>query len=345
MSGATRARPIRLGIVGCGAVVREVHLPVIAGHPDLDVTMLCDLNRNQAMLARRQFGLQATITQDVGELAGKVDAALVAVSPRFHAPVTLELLERGIDVLCEKPLATTAADGNKMAEAAARTGRVLAVALMSRFFPHNEPLRELVHDGELGEIQEVVAEDGAPLGWTMTSNAYFDRKTTAGGVFFDAGVHLLDRVLWLFGDLTDRTYEDDSYGGVETNARLRGYFQLANQRVPARIELSWSHALGRSIRVVGSEATLEAHHREPHVLTVRRRTRKGTRELQLTCARSWSSLGAYHAQIADFVRAVRERRAPFVTADSAVKALAVIEDAYANRTRMAQPWVERGGQA
>ena len=303
--------------------------------------MLCDLNRRNAVLAQRELGSPIEITDDVADLAGKVDAAIVAVPPRHHAPVTLRLLAMGIDVLCEKPLATSAADGARMAAAAREGGRVLAVALMSRFFPHNEPLRELVHEGELGEVQEIGAEDGAPLGWTMTSNSYYDRASTAGGVFFDAGIHVLDRLLWLFGALSDIEYEDDSFGGIETNARLRGAFHIAGRRVPARMEFSWSHRLNRCIRVIGSQGTLEAHIREPQVLVLHRHTARGVREMQLPCARAWSSLSAYRAQLADFVRAVRERSEPRVTAESTLEALTVIEDAYARRTRMAQPWLER----
>ena len=228
-----------------------------------------------------------------------------------------------------------------MAEAARRHGRVLGVALMTRFYPHNVRLKEFVEDGELGAVREVIAEDGAPLDWAMTSNSYFDRDATGGGVLFDAGVHLLDRLLWLFGDLEELEYEDDSFGGFETNARLRGALRIANARVPARLEFSWSHRLRRSIRVIGERATLEAHIQDARTLTLYQQTRRGTLEMQVRCAEKWGPTSAYRAQLSDFIEAVRERRAPFVTAESAVKALAVIEAAYAKRVRMAQPWLER----
>ncbi len=303
--------------------------------------MLCDRNRDNASLMQREFGLRAAITDSVAELAGRVDAAIIAVPPRLHAPLAIQLLEMGIDVLCEKPLAISAADGRRMGEAARRHGRVLAVALMMRFYPHNTWLKELVEDGEIGELQELIAEDGAPLDWAMTTNSYFDRNTTAGGVLFDSGIHLVDRVLWLFGQVTEVEYEDDSFGGFETNARLRGVLHIANQRVPARMEFSWSHRLDRCIRVIGSKGTLEARIQEPRHLTLFRETKRGTIEMQIRCADKWLPSSAYRAQITDFIGAVRERRAPFVTAESAVEALALIEDAYARRVPMAQPWLER----
>jgi predicted dehydrogenase len=333
--------PVRLGIVGCGAIVREAHLPVITVDRRVEVTMLCDRDRGNASLAASERGLGATITTDLADLAGRVDAAVVAVPPRFHAPIAIQLMEMGIDVLCEKPLAITVADGRKMADAARRAERVLAVALMMRFFPHNRWLADLVEEGEIGEIREVIVEDGAPLDWPMASNSYFDRNATGGGVLFDSGVHLLDRVLWLFGDLTEIAYEDDSFGGFETNAKLTGVLQIGGRPVPARFEFSWSHRLRRSIRVVGERGTLEASTSDPRLLTLHRTTRRGPTEMQIRCADHWDARSHYRAQLDDFIGAVRERRAPFVTAESALRALAVIEEAYAKRKPMAQPWLAR----
>jgi predicted dehydrogenase len=335
------SQPVRLGIVGCGAIAREAHLPVITADRRAEVTVLCDRDRGNATLAAREFGLDVAITTAVAELAGKVDAAIVAVPPRFHAPIALQLLEMGIDVLCEKPLAITVADGRTMAEAARRNGRVLAVALMMRFFPHNRWLADLVEDGEIGLVREVIVEDGAPLDWPMATNSYFDRNATGGGVLFDSGVHLLDRVLWLFGDLDEIAYEDDSFGGFESNARLSGVLRIGGRPVPARMEFSWSHRLRRSIRVVGERGTLEAFTSDPRTLTLHRTLRRGPVEMQIRCAERWDARSHYRAQLADFIGAVCERREPFVTAESALRALAVIEAAYARRTSMPQPWLAR----
>ena len=332
---------MRLGIVGCGAIVRAAHLPVIAADRRVEVTVLCDRDRENAAMTALECGLESAITTDIGELAGKVDAAIVAVPPRFHAPIAIQLMEMGIDVLCEKPLAITAADGRRMAEVAREAGRVLAVALMMRFFPHNRWLADLVEEGEIGEVREVIVEDGAPLDWAMASNSYFDRNVTGGGVLFDSGVHLLDRVLWLFGDLDEIRYEDDAFGGFESNAKLTGLLHVGGRPVPARFEFSWSHRLRRSICVVGERGTLEASTSDPKTLTLHRTTRRGPMRMQIACADRWDSHSHYRAQLDDFIGAIRERRAPFVTAESALQALSVIETAYARRTAMPQSWLAR----
>jgi len=103
-------KPLRLGIVGCGAVTRAYHLPTLTQMPAVVVAVLCDKDRQSAEAARKLFGLRALITNDVNQLTGSVDAALVATPLRSHAQIAIELLRAGIDVLCEKPLAATSLD-------------------------------------------------------------------------------------------------------------------------------------------------------------------------------------------------------------------------------------------
>src|SRR5262245_58479512 len=109
-------KPLRIGIVGCGAVTRTCHLPFMRRVPNLEVPILCDTLERNAVLTQKQFGLNARITTRVEDLKGQVDAVLVAVPPRFHAALTIQLLEMGMDVLCEKPLAATSADAQHMVD-------------------------------------------------------------------------------------------------------------------------------------------------------------------------------------------------------------------------------------
>ena len=175
-------------------------------------------------------------------------------------------------------------------------------------------------------------EFGAALDWTMTSDAYYNRKMTAGGVFFDMGAHMVDRVMWLFGEVADISFEDDSYGGMESNSILRGTLTINSRPVPCRMQFSWTHALDNVLRVVGSEATAELPISKPNVLVFKR---AGMKFVSTTDAAD-----PFRLQLEDFLAAVRTRRQPFVDALSTVAGLALIEKAYAVRTRMAQPWVE-----
>ena len=230
-----------------------------------------------------------------------------------------------------------------MVAAARANRRLLAVGLMTRFHPNNDLLRRVLADGMLGEIREITAEYGTSLSWGMTSDAYYNRQTTAGGVFYDSGIHVLDRTLWLFGPLRDIEYQDDSYGGVESNALLAGKLDVAGKEVPCRMAFSWTHRLSNSIRVVGSQATAEAKVSEPETITVHKRL-GGQKVEQIVRDPAKppgrDSLQVFRDQWRDFAHAIRENREPFVTGASAVLALKLIEQAYAARKRIPQPWVE-----
>ncbi len=336
---------IRLAVVGCGAVVRQYHLPALAGVENVTVSMLCDLDRRSAESLRRRFGLAAEVTDKLDSLAGCADAALVAVGPRQHAPVSIRLLEMGIDVCCEKPLASSSAEAERMIEAATRNQRRLAVAQWCRFLPNLPLLRRLVLDGFIGDVQEITAEFGGPLDWPMESPAYFSRQNTAGGVFFDTGIHMVDAVAWLFGELSDIEYADDSYGGVEANAELRGTVVVDGRRVSAGFSFSWTDPKQNGIRVRGTTGSAIASTAAADAVVVRRAVAGEPLEMHVY-RDGWSRTGAasdpFRDQLRDFVAAVAERREPWVTATSVLPALRVIERAYAVRRQLRQPWVTPG---
>jgi predicted dehydrogenase len=229
-----------------------------------------------------------------------------------------------------------------MIEAATKQRRWLAVAQWCRFLPNLPLLRKLVLDGFVGELQEITAEFGGPLDWPMQSPAYFSRKNTAGGVFFDTGIHMVDAVVWLFGDLSDIEYADDSYGGLESNAELRGTVVVNGRKVTVRLSFSWTDPKQNGIRVRGRTGSALASTAAPESVIVRQMVAGEPLETHVY-REGWNpartASDTFRDQFRDFVAAVAERREPFVTAASAIRALRVIEQAYAVRRQLPQPWV------
>lgn len=330
-------------------MVRVAHMPALSGVKNVTVSSLCDLNRQNAERLRRQFRLAAQVTDNLDSLEGQVDAALVAVNPHQHAPVSIRLLEMGIDVCCEKPLANSSAEAERMIEAAARNQRTLAVGQCFRFLPNFLLLRKLVLDGFVGDVQEITAEFGAPLEWPIESSAYFNRQNMAGGVLFEVGIHMVDAVVWLFGDLSDIEYTDDSYGGLESNAELRGTIVVNGRNVPVRLSFSWTDPKRNGIRVRGSTGSAFASPATaPEAVIVRQMVAGEPLEMHVY-REGWDAdrtvSDIYRDQLKDFIAAITERREPFVTATSAIRALRVIEQAYAVRRQLPQPWVAAPAQA
>ncbi len=340
---AVPGAPIRLGIIGCGAVAQLCHLKALDVLPQFDVRYLCDKNLATAKTAKAIYNLRAEVTERVQDLAGNVDAAIICVWPRFHLPLTRELLDMGLDVLCEKPVATSSADAAAIADAARNTDRIVAVGHWCRCQKNMWILRKLLSLDFLGEVRGVSAEFGNALEWPMTSGAYFDRSITVGGVMFDAGIHVLDLVVWLFGDIDQIQYEDDSYGGVESNGVIRGMVTINGARVPCHVAASWTHELTNGIRVVGSKGSAEARFTLRDEVIVRHLVGQEHVEFrapQGDLAIPFSSSNPYVAQLEDFAVAVRSRQPPITPVDSTVSPLTILETAYSLRQPMVQPWVE-----
>lgn len=192
--------PIRIGVVGAGAVVVNGHVPSLQSIPGVEVAAICDTNLARAQEAAAKFNIPQAFADYQDLIAqGGVDAVTVAVPNAFHAPVALAALHAGKHVLCEKPLATSVADGEAMVAAAAQAGKVLAVNMSSRPRPEALMLREMAQAGKFGKITyaygRLIRRNGIP-----GFGSWFTRKELAGGgATMDIGVHVLDLMYWILG--------------------------------------------------------------------------------------------------------------------------------------------------
>ena len=126
----------RVAIIGCGAVTETHHLPTLTD-VEIKPSVLVDTNVGRAQNLADRFHA-ARATDDYRSCLDEFDAAIVAAPHASHAPICIDLLRRGIHVLVEKPLATTANECAAI-NAAAEEGRaVLAVGLMRRFQHNNQ---------------------------------------------------------------------------------------------------------------------------------------------------------------------------------------------------------------
>src|SRR5260221_1202875 len=128
-------RAVRLAIVGCGTVVREFHLPVLAGHDRIQLAALVDPNLSRAKELASPYGITQVVA-DFQELDRKeIDAAIIATPPSYHSSCAIALMKRGIHVLVEKPLALDLAQAQIMVKAAEEAGVVLSVGAFRRLLP------------------------------------------------------------------------------------------------------------------------------------------------------------------------------------------------------------------
>jgi predicted dehydrogenase len=190
-------------VLGCGAITERCHAPalrtlVAAG--EVEVSHLFDVDSARVRQIQT-FLPQARPLDTLEALAStRPELVLVASPVKFHALHAITALRAGAAVLCEKPMAKDAAEAEAMIAAAATTGRPLAVGLCRRFLPAAQEIHRLLGTGLLGRVHRVQAQEGGKFNWPAQSPAFFSRATGGGGVLIDAGVHLLDLLLWWFGE-------------------------------------------------------------------------------------------------------------------------------------------------
>lgn len=235
------ADPVPVAIVGCGAVSQRYYRRALTDlMADGSVRVIGAHDPDPTALRRFCDGLPGTrpmATFD-GLLALRPELIIVASPPQHHAAQAIEALRMGIDVFCEKPLATCLADGVAMVEAAAAAGRRLSAGLVRRQFPATRTIRRLLGSGALGELRSVECFEGGPFTWPVQSARYFAREAGNGGVLQDIGTHGLDLLVWWLGAPTSVVYEDDSMGGVEANCRVD--LRFGDAAATLRLSRDWA---------------------------------------------------------------------------------------------------------
>ncbi|HWO42614.1 MAG TPA: Gfo/Idh/MocA family oxidoreductase [Candidatus Eisenbacteria bacterium] len=327
---------IRTAVVGCGAISSISHLPAIARSERLRLEALVDTARERAERLAEVYSVPF-VTDDFRALEGRVEAAVIALPNHLHAPVTIELLRRGIHVLVEKPMALSSAECDAMIAAAESSGAVLAVGLEFRFFGAFRFVREVLVTGLLGGVTGFDLRLGLIFNWPVASDYLLHRERAGGGVLIDFGVHTLDLLLWWLGPWKSVAYADDAKGGVEANAEVE--LELKNGAF-GKIELSRTRNLRNTCVITGELGCLQV---ALWVENPRLSLEVGGRKLSLVgrvtepCAVA-SFEEAFSSELTDFAEAIRTARPPYVGGAEGRKAIELIETCYRNRRPLKLPW-------
>jgi predicted dehydrogenase len=199
MSAQLQAVPLRqprLGFVGLGWIGRQ-RLDAIAASGRIEVAALTDTAEVCASNAASAYPAAACVPDLDALLECGLDGVVIATPNASHATQALACLAAGVPVFCQKPLATTLPDTERILEAARRADCLLGIDYSYRHVQGMRELRQRLHSGEFGEV----------LALDLTfHNAYgpskqwcHDRHQAGGGCWLDLGIHLVDLALWLQG--------------------------------------------------------------------------------------------------------------------------------------------------
>lgn len=255
---------IRIGIAGCGAL-GVVHASRFAAIPGVQVAAVCDPSAEARRRAAQAAGAaNAFSTADYDEmLRADLDAVCIATPDGFHVPQALAALDRGLHVLCEKPLTPHAEELERVIAAANRAQRVVTMTYPRRHDGGLRAMRREIRSGRWGRVQTVTVYFAEDWMTPCVGTWRHDPALCPGGFFYDSNGHQLDTLFWLTGleGVTVRAHADNRGTRVPIwvwgVARLTGDVPLTFSFVgDAKVlrEHIMIHCEGRDFRVENLQA-------------------------------------------------------------------------------------------
>lgn len=331
LSGGSH-RPDGIGVIGCGAIAEIYHLPALQNIPGVpDRLWLAEPNGDRLNAMRRQFPSVGGVA-DYHDLVAHVGGVIVATPPSSHFEICKWFLERGIDVLCEKPLTENYNQATELVRLAQKYDAKLAVNQTRRFFPTYQKIRELIAQGVIGHPQSIRYHEGVEFDWPAASPHHF--APNAKGAWSDTGVHLLDTIAFWLGDPTPTLVQSlhDSHGGPEAMATVR----LRHRDCDIELKVSRLGRLANRFEIIGSLGRIEAEVEEFAAVTVRSHAggvkvhRVGSRKLKYT--------DFAKPLLENFVQVVARKAEPVIPGSSVIGTVKLLEEAYDQPKRYRMPW-------
>jgi myo-inositol 2-dehydrogenase / D-chiro-inositol 1-dehydrogenase len=334
---------MRFALIGAG-FIGNVHAKNLAAHPDVDFSLVHDVDPARASAVAERYGAQ--VAPDVGAIfaSGDVDAVLIASSTNTHADYLRRASQAGKAVLCEKPIDLDIERVRSAVAASQAAGVPVMIGFNRRFDANHAALRESVAAGEVGAIELIQMTSRGP------SLPSLDYIKVSGGQLRDQTVHFFDLLRWIAQDdpvevhvmgaaLADRRVAEA--GDVDTS------IAVLRMRSGALCQIDSARRTGygydERIEVFGATGMVESR-RQRH-----RGVSKyvGDKIVEDGLHAGWFERmeGTYYQELVAFVRAVRDGVTPSPSMEDGLKAL-VIADAATQSLETGAPihinWDEQG---
>ena len=250
----------RVGVIGAGAISQALHLPGYQKDRRAALVAFADpavARHAEVLEAYPQLRAYSDYKKMLASEA--LDVVSVASPNVFHAEQTVAALRAGCHVLCEKPIATTVRDANRMIAASKKARRKLMIGFTHRMLRGPERCKRVLTERAIGKpfmIRVRLAHGGPYPGWAKDS-WFYKKEVSAGGAMLDMGIHAIDLCHWLFGPIASVSARAATLVKkieVDDNALLQLEFENG---ALGYIEVGWTSLPGFSgIEIYGTKGTL-----------------------------------------------------------------------------------------
>ena len=193
-------KKVKVAVIGCGTIARTQHIPSYSKNPMVEIKYLVDIKHERAIELAKQYGVENAITDFRDVLKDdEIEAISICTPNDTHAPIAIECLNAGKNVLCEKPASISVELVNKMKEAADKNGRILNIGVVNRFNTAVNKIKDMIEAGELGEVYHIYCSFRAHRSIPGLGGQFTTAAKSGGGVLIDWGVHFIDLIFYCIG--------------------------------------------------------------------------------------------------------------------------------------------------
>ncbi|WP_227994906.1 Gfo/Idh/MocA family protein [Oceanobacillus sp. CFH 90083] len=326
-----------VGIIGCGSITRFRHAPEYTANPYVEEIVFYDRNPERAEEMVQLFGGRAALSLEALLQDSTIDAISDCSSNEAHYFHTTKALQAGKHVLCEKPIATTVEQAEKMVQIAKETGKLLMIDHNQRFTRAHQKAREVLQAKELGDILSFQTTFGhsGPEDWgTTKSNAtwFFKKDRSHSGAAGDLGIHKLDLLFYLLDDeiISLHSYAatldkvDENGQPIEVNDNVVCILKTAGGSI-GTATFSWTYygEENNSTTIYCQQGILKIYQDKHYPLVIEK---KNGEKVHYTLEAIQTNTNQTNSGVIDaFIHCIQEDEKPIVSGEDALKSLRLLE--------------------
>ncbi len=203
---------IKVAVIGCGTIANASHIPSYMANDEVEIKYFCDIIPERAENAVKKYGCGTAVVDYHDILSDPdLDAVSVCTHNDYHSVISIDFMIAGKHVLCEKPAARILSEALEMQKVAKETGRVLNIGVCNRFNTYVMKVKELIDQGELGDVHQVYASFRRQRSIPGIGGDFTTKAKSGGGVLIDWGVHFLDLIMYCCGDPKPLTASGEAF--------------------------------------------------------------------------------------------------------------------------------------
>ena len=319
-----------------GVGIGSLHLEGYEKHPDAEIVAIADASEERGKSTAERFKVPQVYTDYAEMLAeAKLDAVSICTPNFLHAPQAIAAFEAGLHVICEKPIATSAAEGQKMVDAGKKAGKIFMMGFNNRFRGDTQVLKRFIDNGDLGNIYY------AKTGWLRRRGipgfgGWFTTKSqSGGGPLIDLGVHVLDLALYLMGNPKPVSAYGSAYaefGPKMPDGEKYDVEDLATGLVKFEngatvlVEASWASNIANET----SYTTLMGDKGGADLSPLRIYTELNGEQADITPQHP--NINGHQAEVLHFVDCIRDGKQPIATGEHGLDVIKILDAIYESAT-------------